>query len=379
MAHDLTGASAAGRRSPTAAEAHRRARRRWLVVAAAPLLGLLAAETFVRVQLRDRVDTARLRALRPATHLGPLNRPSDDPELLFELVPGFDDLHLGVRVVIDDVGLRVAPPEARRAPPADALRVAVVGASTTFGLGIAYEDGYVARLEPLLEKVLGRPVETRAFAVPAYNAVQQARLFERAVLPWRPDLVVWHYDHRDAYPALLPDAPTPMAPEYGDNLLHSALLKLVLRTAYEHRSARFRYDGSHHETFEGYFRSGAHYDRHLEALTEVARQAAAARIPVVFMIFDAFLRAAPDAAKAHLRALHNPLLEHVAPLDLHLFDLSPRYLEVMRKHGWDDLREWWRSAEPLDGHPNPAGHAFLAEEITGFVAGHRAELWPDGD
>ena len=74
-------------------------------------------------------------------------------------------------------------------------------------------------------------------------------------------------------------APTSMAPEYGDNLLHSALLKLVLRTAYEHRSARFRYDGSHHETFEGYFRSGAHYDRHLEALTEVARQAAAALVP----------------------------------------------------------------------------------------------------
>lgn len=340
---------------------------RLLVAVLAPFCGLLAAEVCVRLLHPELVDTALLRRQPVPLFLTPLTRPSSDPRLVYELQAGFDQEHFGVRVRVDADGMRV--PDQPGDPSAGALRVALVGASTTFGLKVKFEDTYAARMQPLFSQALRRPVEIRCFAVPGYNAAQQLRLFETKSLPWQPNLVIWHYDHRDAFPALGPADPIALVPEYGDNPLHSALVKLLLRQRQAQRIEAARYDGTPQDLFETYIRAGTHYDRHLDALRSAGAQAAAVGVPIVCVVFDAFLRSDPQLADDHLRALHEPLIPQVRAAGFRVLDLAPRYLDVMRTRGWPDLREWWLSIEPLDGHPNAAGHAFLAQEITAFVAG----------
>lgn len=344
-------------------------RRRWILTLLAPVVGLGVAEVYVRYQFADEVDSDLLRRQPVPLQLAPMTRPSSDPVLIYELTPSADQVHGGVRVQTDADGLRVgrSPPPVGERDSRSALRVAAIGASTTFGLRVPFEHAYPQLFAEDLQRFLGRDVDLRVFAVPGYNATQQARLFESRVMPWAPNLVIWHYDHRDAFPALGPDAPLPMSPEFGDNWLRSSLVKLLLRRRHAERIAVARFDGSPHELFETYIVEGEHYDNHVNSLLHVGNRTRTASIPVVFVLFDAFLRRAPAFSDPHQARLHQPLLRRLRPAGFHILDLAPRYLEEMRGRDWKDLREWWLSLEPLDGHPNEPGHRWLAQEVLSFV------------
>src|SRR5262249_4885383 len=238
-----------------------------------------------------------------------------------------------------------------------------------FGRRVPFDDCYGEQLRRRLEARWKRPVELRNFGVPAYNSIQEARLFETRVVPWHPDFVVWNYDHRDAYPILQTNDPIGLPPEYGDNALHSALLKLLARRVREHEleSRRLRPGYTVHTD---YLASGGDYDVHLAALTRMAELAAQAKVPVVLFIHDVILQR-PPADADHFDVLHRPLLDFFrkrAP-NVHVLDLYPRLQEIMQERGWTDLKAWWISQKPVDAHPTPEGHAFVAEELEKFIAG----------
>jgi lysophospholipase L1-like esterase len=345
-------------------------RSRLVATAGALLVGLLLAEGLVRWRFADEVDPARLRAAREAMDVSPLLRGSADPLLAFEPRPDLDLRLAGWHVVTDADGLRVRatpPPEPR--PPGAPLRIAVIGASGSFGLRMQAEESWPHLVAGRLERALGRPVEVLNASVPAYVASQQVRLLELRVLPWQPDLVIWHYDHRDAFPVDHPNDVVSLAPEDGNNLLHSALLKLVLRRMRQtelDRPELLLEEQTLSE--EGYFRGGPLYDAHLAALRHAAAQCRAQGVPVVLFVFDAFLEPG-RAAQRHHKELHVPLLPVLANAGFQVFDLYPVLLGIMEQNGWPDLSPWWRSAEPLDGHFNAEGHAWLAARLTAWLVG----------
>jgi hypothetical protein len=345
---------------------------------AALLVGLLGLEVAVRLGLRDEWDAPVIQARQAGANFMPLVRFSADPALYYEVVPNLDlDFH-GVRVRTDADGCRVPAQPPVHAPACDPaappLRVAVVGPSTTFGYRLPCEQSYPELLRPRLEALARRPVELRNFSAPAYNSEQEARLFELRALPWRPELVLWHYDHRDAFPALGPDDRIELSPYFGDNPLHWATLKLLRRRLRLAELESLRLGAEGHGFAEGYIVSGPSWDRHLQALQRVADQARSLGAPVFVVIFDAFVQRG-DPGLEHAQALHRPLVPALEAAGLHVIDLYPDYEAVMEQRGWKDLRRWWFSVAPLDGHPNAEGHTFIADRVAAWMESH-PELIP---
>ena len=168
-------ASESVRRNPTVAA----------VFARGPSTALLLAALSIAVPLL----VAEL-ALQPFAAVEPRTRLfQKDAELGWTMVPGTSDLWSGVTISVNSKGLR--GPEIDYARAGDALRILYLGDSVTFGYSIeAHSDTYPYLVEDLLERQLGRRVETVNAAVSGYSPWQQRLFLEREGLRYEPDLVV---------------------------------------------------------------------------------------------------------------------------------------------------------------------------------------------
>lgn len=345
--------------------------RRLAIVAAAFLAGLAAAELGLRLFWPAEVDTRRLLESSPQMEFGAIKRFSSDPVLYYELIPDRRYEDYGATFVIDAEGFRVSDRPVVHAPDATGapVRFALIGPSTAFGWRVDYGAFYGELLRQRLEARWKRPVELRDFGVPAYNSTQEDRLFETKVLAWHPDFVLWNYDHRDAYPLLAKDDRIGLPPEFGDNDLNSALLKLLRRRLRERELERVRFRNQPFTQIDNYLTSGPFYDEHLAALERMAARARQEKLPIVLFIHDVVIQRLPAGAD-HFEALHKPLLAFFAEKapNLHVLDLFPRYQQLMSERGWPDLKRWWISLSPRDAHPNAESHAWIADELDRFIA-----------
>lgn len=80
-------------------------------------------------------------------------------------------------------------PERALARPAGVLRVATLGDSTTFGMGVPWPDCYSAQLEALLWRA-ERPCEVLDFGVIGFTVRQGIERWRERASAWRPDVVV---------------------------------------------------------------------------------------------------------------------------------------------------------------------------------------------
>jgi hypothetical protein len=362
---------AARRESMTDPPDRGRTLRRLSVTALAFLAGLASAEVALRLFWPAEVDTQILAKSRAPLEFGVIKRYSSDPVLYYELIPDRRFKCDKAKFVIDSEGFRVSDQPIVHAPDVTGapVRFALVGPSTAYGWRVPFASCYGEQLRRRLEARWKRPVELRDFGVPAYNATQETRLFETKVLAWHPDFVVWNYDHRDAYPLLNADDSVGAPPEFGDNPLHSALVKLLRRRLRERDLERRRFRHQPFTQTDNYLTSGCFYDEHLAALERMAARAQREHLPVVLFIHDVVMQPLPDGAE-HFEKLHEPLLAFFAAKtpNLHVVDLFPRFQQVMAERGWSDLKPWWISVTPQDAHPNDEGHAFVAEELDRFIA-----------
>jgi lysophospholipase L1-like esterase len=329
---------------------------------------LLCGEFAVRSFRKQEVDTERLRADLKANSIAAIVKNSDDVVLGFELIPGKVCEFKNATVSISPGGYRCSAHNVSNPPPE--IRVAVLGDSTAFGWGVEYGSSYAEVFRQRMEMLSGKVVELRNYAVPAYNSEQESRLFTQRVLrSYPPDLVILGYDHNDPEPALSPLLGV-LPPEYGDNPLHSMLWKYVLRKARQ-RWTRLQSFGINRHTFVKnmvgrFIVGGPLYDRHLQALRQIADEARKRAIPVVavihnpFVVFDPQFERSPDYILLSQRISTN-----LCGLGFHVLDLTPRYQEKMKAEGVPNLTGSWLS--PQDCHPNPAGHEFIAECLVQCV------------
>lgn len=352
-------------------------RNKMLLLSLSLLLGFFAGEAAVRIFFQRETDTLHLRKQQERIEIGALIRPSADPELFYELKPDLALPWLGVTVYTDPAGsFRTGGDRKETKTEGSPLKIALLGDSTSFGWGIEHADTYAEVLREKLEKHFGHPVELRNYSVPGYNTHQELACFRSLVAQWSPDLLILHYDHNDPDPTNIAP-PCYMEPEYGDNFMRSSLVKFILRRVRTMKNKRLQvFRGEDPENPDRSLDlckyGGALYDRHLEELREMAMEAGSLDIPVLAIIFDAWIPYVPDSSRdPHYRLLHEGLAEHLKRSGFHTLDLYPRYQELMRSRGWKNLSPFWLSVPLGDCHPNRAGHAFIASEIFRFITGRK--------
>lgn len=120
-----------------------------------------------------------------------LYRASDDPELVYEPVPGSAlEMEYGI-AAFNSAGMRDdrEHSEARD----DRARIAILGDSIVWSELVSLEDS----LPRQVERALGAGHEVLAFGVTGYDTAQEARWYERAVRRFAPDAVVLVYCMND--------------------------------------------------------------------------------------------------------------------------------------------------------------------------------------
>jgi len=349
-------------------------RARLLLAAVSLLACATALELVVRLVFPREVDTALLHQLQDDSSLRSIVEPSADSALLFELRPNLRLLFVGAWVITSADRRRISgAPVKTDADPADAVRVAVLGDSTPFGWGVGYEASYPERFRQRMEELSGRPVVLRNYSVPGYNAVQELRLFETQVAGWKPHLVIVHHDHNDAVPTAKMMGVDYMPPEYGDNALHSALLKWTARRLRRMRNESARAAATEQRMVAGYIASGPLYEAQLAARRGLVEEAHTMGASVVIVIFNAVVKRDPHWQQSEVyTVLHRDLGARLAPMGYRVLDLFPLDQAALEQHGWEDMHPWWRSAHPIDAHPNLDEHRFIADRLVDFVQGDPA-------
>ena len=342
-------------------------RQKLLLAVVATVTALLCAEACVKVFFLDQVDTELMLQHLRRWSIRDLKRPLEDPRIGFDLKPDLNQVVRGVLYRTSSDGRRI--PEHPTNTPGDAVRFAVVGDSSSFGWGVAYEASYPERFRRKMEDLTGVPVALANFSVPAYNSEQEREMFFRRVVAYEPDLVILHHDHNYASP-IAHYRYKGLHPSYGDNVLHSGLIKLALRRYRTWRDPdpqqRLR---ETHELVVTYIASGPIYDQHLRALEDIVEKARTMGAPVIAVLFHAYVYFDPDyqSSPVYVR-LHKQLSGHLGGMGYHVLDLYPLYQAKMREMGWHDLREWWvAKADPHDPHPNVEGHRFIADRLVEFA------------
>ena len=332
------------------------------------VLSCAAAESFVRLFLSEHVDTALLRARLAEIAIDIFAEPVADPELFFALKPNLDVQFGGSRIRTGPDAYRI--PIRPRAFNADAARVAVLGDSSAFGWRVNYEQSYPELFRQYLEEQLGVEIELRNYSVPGYNSRQQIRLFHSRVAEFDPDLLILHHDLNDSLPRDEMTRNLPPPPEYGDNALHSSLLKLVFRSLAIARERRYqRFDEAQHTYVEHYIASGPLYDAHLDELERFSKELHKLGLPIIAVLFYAYSEASPDLEQDPIYAdLLKPLSVKMSAMGYQVLDLYPAYQARMRDRNLKDLRSFWIS--PTDAHPNALGHRFIARQLALFTEQH---------
>jgi hypothetical protein len=114
------------------------------------------------------------------------------PGLGYELIPLSEVNQDDTWYRINEFGLRDREGSGKN--PKKGIRIAAIGDSYTFGLGVPLEDTWVKQLERVLAaRTIGCPVEVLNFGINGFDTEQEIILLERKVMGFKPDLIVWAY------------------------------------------------------------------------------------------------------------------------------------------------------------------------------------------
>lgn len=175
--------AAAPQPSTAALAPSRRRLFRLVAVATATILALAVGEMVVRI-----------------FHLGPDIYPlceqvytlSDNPKLLFELVPGAVNLDAALSINAD--GMRDRDYQVKKPP--NTYRIACIGDSICFGWSLEEWEAFPKRLEELLNRYFAGPhrrFEVLNFGVAGYDIAQIVENLRVRVLKYEPDLILYGY------------------------------------------------------------------------------------------------------------------------------------------------------------------------------------------
>ena len=126
--------------------------------------------------------------------------PSQNPEILYELRPGFRGLYAGVPISINSQGFRgreVLIPSGNRP-----FRVLTIGDSITFGQGVLDDETMAEQLRTRLQGRTELPVDVVNLGVPGYNTCQELSIYRDRGVQLAHDVVLLFYYENDTEPPI---------------------------------------------------------------------------------------------------------------------------------------------------------------------------------
>jgi hypothetical protein len=323
------------------------------------MLGLVALEVAFRGRARlaapAGLDSATPGRVAPGSRarLGDVVRPSANPRIVYELIPGLDVEMLGARLRTNADGFRgEAVPPSRTRP---AVRVVGLGDSVMFGWGVREEDAYLTRMAAMLEASSpGVAWEVVNTAVPGYNTVMEVETLEAKGLRFDPDLVVLNFVGNDlGLPNFIEERPDVLS------LRRSFLLDFVRGRLRGEPEAGPRLVGVPAEVR----RFGeAHLDhvppRYRGLLGPAPWRAAMERLRALSRArgFEVVVLAHPEAFGLTRDAIHE--------LGFPLVETGDRVRAWAREQGIEDVQKPPLTLTAADPHPSAIGHEIIAQVLA---------------
>jgi GDSL-like Lipase/Acylhydrolase family len=247
------------------------------------------------------------------------------------------------------------------------IRIAFLGDSFCWGLGVRKEDIFATQIEQWLERrrPLGRRYEVYNFCLPGYSTAEEAALDFYVVRHFRPDVLVIWYHLNDVNAA----GQNYIDREARRYIKHRAdpekprsrwrLLGLVREAIYRRVAHR-----SFVESFERAYQPGHPGLESVEdALDRIQSIEQEAGVPCFLAIFPWLYRL--EAESYPFKRIHSVVASRAAAEGFGVLDLFPVF------EGKRD-RELW--VHPLDPHPNEIAHAVAARAMSEFLASRLEEL-----
>jgi lysophospholipase L1-like esterase len=276
-----------------------------------------------------------------------------DDQLIFRHKPSWETRYGDVLVSYNERGLRDRPILQKGE---DEYRVLALGDSVTFGWGVDQNKTFAARLEPLLQGRLHRPVRVINSGVGGYNTVQEVTYFKQEGITLQPDLVMLTYVGNDIEENKGPFDPWTASSLWGKPLPDT--LKTILGKLWLYRLAHhtYRYSALNQLKVQSSnsLENGEGWRRSMSALSELVAMCEERKFPLIV-----FFKRSPGEYGSLFDAVRQSA--HGAPVK----DMGPWY---------EGVDESSLVNSKIDGHPNAEGHRVMAEHMAEDIVGYLTQL-----
>jgi hypothetical protein len=258
-----------------------------------------------------------------------------------------------IRYRVNSAGFRGRDFTKERTP---AVRIAFLGDSFCWGVGVKQEDHFITRLADKLAagSLFDGRFELLNFGLEGYNTRQEVALFKTIVLDYRPDVTViwyflndWETGRRTAgTKRFLRGNSILRTPRRYSHLLDLLVLPLDLRIGTARMIDLYR---------SGYEEDNPGWQAVKSALKEFASLCRERGIVPVLAVHPVLIRLDDDYPFAEL---HRKVVDFAAGLGINAVDLFPAF-------AGRNAEELW--VHPVDQHPNETAHRLAAEFFFDYL------------
>lgn len=288
-----------------------------------------------------------------------LHQPCSIPGLNYELRAGFDKVLDGVHVKTNSLGMRDAEPLKKSTP--GLIRIASIGDSFAFGLGVEQEDCYSDVLEQLLN---ARSVDESSifdvlnFGVSGYTTRDESLQVQQRVMEFEPDLLILCYVFND--PEVEPKQPLHSYYAETQWWQHSHFLRRIAQK--KRRRDVVNYGGGDIPRYLHAY--PPKWDTVTEGFERIRSAADEAGIEVLLVLPGWLIQ--QDWTHYRYHALHAQVRGAAEAQGFHVIDM----LEPFSEFDPGDL-----CLARKDPHPNALGHRLIAEAIADYIEQNQDRLF----
>ncbi|MBI5383431.1 MAG: SGNH/GDSL hydrolase family protein [Verrucomicrobia bacterium] len=339
------------------------------MISSSLVVGLFLAEAAARTWLAwqsDRLknklessETSDVKQVDAGSNLMGLIRPSPIAGLYYQLKTHLNAVFAGVPVMTDEFGFRGSGTFPRKAERQ--RRIAGLGDSVMFGLGVSHEETFIKRVEyELNRRGSGYSYEAVNTGVPGYNTSQEVILFDSYRRILEPDLIVIAYTGND----MLPPQFRPDLNADGTFNEFNLALWVLLDRGVDNMLFSLRWNPESDDRLYGAIPMSLSPVE--EALSSLAATAKSIGVPVVLVHGKYGFK--KDFDRSELWVSQREAIRKAAQDNGMVFvDQVEIYLHEMRVKGYETSEPFW--VAPQDRHPNAAGHRLMAEGVLGKLPG----------